>query len=100
MDVSNPYFISFYHDKRRQKRGGKYPIKLQVYQKGIKQKHFSIALDATVNDFKKAWLDQRGDRSVDQKLLRKKLLKFESRATEIAEQIEPFSIDEFELQYF
>ncbi|MGC6532407.1 MAG: tyrosine-type recombinase/integrase [Flavobacteriales bacterium] len=91
-------FVSLYHDTRRVKSNGKFPLKLRVYSNSPKtQKLFATPFEFTKEEFKNAWESPRTKK--EYRALRIKLQEYETRANRLAEQISPFTFEEFERQF-
>ena len=108
--MSSSIKVSVYHDTRRKKQNGKYPVKIQIYSKstdGRKQQRFvklSKALDnlgqtdLTTDEFEKSYLvkNPKGKYFQIGKIIREE----ELRARKIAEDLGSFSFKEFERLYY
>ena len=95
MQMKKQYQISYFLDTRRAKRNGLYPVKLRVYATFLKkQKLYPTIFEYSEKDFKETWLSKKPrDHVKDNRL---KLSKFEIKANNTAEKINPFSFDMFE----
>ncbi|MDG1276086.1 MAG: site-specific integrase [Algoriphagus sp.] len=92
-------FVSITLDKRRIKKNGKFPVKLQVFQpEPRKQKLYSTIFEFQEKEFQSIW-ETRKPRE-DHKQARKKLEALETKASKIAESLEPFSFEAFEEKFF
>lgn len=91
--------ISLYLDKRRAKKNGKYPVKLRVYDSfSRKQKQLGTKFDLDEISFFQAYESKRTKAAY--KDLKYGLTALENRAVEVANEINPFSFDEFEKRLF
>ena len=89
------YHISIYHDKRRKKSNGKYPVKLRVFTHiPRKQKLYTTIFEFDENEFKSIWETTKPRK--EYKPIRLKLQSIENRANEIAENLNPFDFETFE----
>jgi site-specific recombinase XerD len=92
-------FVSITLDRRRTKKNGKYPVKLQLFQAELKkQKLYSTIFDFTEKEFQSIW-ESRKPRE-EHKQTRKKLEVLESRALETIDSLEYFSFEAFEEKFF
>ncbi|MDX5337684.1 MAG: site-specific integrase [Cyclobacteriaceae bacterium] len=92
-------FISITLDRRRAKKNGKYPVKLQVFQpEPRKQKLYSTVFDFTEKEFQSIW-ESRKPRD-EHKQSRKKLEALESKANKVVESLDHFSFEAFEDRFF
>ena len=99
MISSAPVSISIFLDTRRKKSNGKYPVKLRVYNGSTrKQKLYSTSFDMTVEEFRATWQTEKPRKKYWD--LRRKLREMESRAIQIAQNLEPFEINLFEKRLF
>lgn len=84
-----------YHDTRRSKKNGKFPLKLRVFTLEPKmQKLYSTIFEFTKDEYSNIFESQK-PRS-ENKLIRQKVQALESKAESIAESIIPFDFDLFE----
>jgi len=91
--------ISIYFDNRRPLKSGKYPVKLKVYFKGKDtRKYYPLGYDMTEKEFKLVWesANPKGANAIMKDTLNAIL----ARAKEIAEKLEPFLLEKFELEMF
>jgi integrase/recombinase XerD len=92
-------FISIYHDTRRTKENGKYPVKLRVFiSNPRKQKFYPLNFEYTKEEFKSIYETERPRRANLEE--RTRLKHIESKANEVAMQISPFSFEQFERLFF
>ncbi len=88
--------ITIYHDKRREKKGGTYPVKIKVYD-GNERKYYPTGVDLTEADFLKV---MKGDRLTKElKKVKDKLDEKKAAATRIASKMEVFDIAVFDRKY-
>lgn len=93
------YAISIYLDTRRAKVNGKFPVKLRVYTSTPRrQKLIPTKYEFTEKEFDSVWNTVK-TRSEYQKAKRKLQVELD-RANDIAEGLNPFSLDAFEKQLF
>lgn len=89
------YFISITLDKRREKKNGKYPIKLRVFTpQPRKQKLYPTKFEFTEDEFKSIWLSKKPKN--EDKPNRTRLRTIEEKAQEIADKLEYFTFEAFE----
>ena len=93
--------FSLYLDKRRKKKNGTYPLKLQLYIPEPKtQKYYSTIFSFTEAEFEKYYLTTYKRIPREVKDVKVKLNAILLKAKETAKNIEPFSIDVFEKRLF
>ena len=98
------YIISIYHEKRRAKESGKFPVKLRVYNKqnSIKKvRYFSLGIDLTEKEFETIWTnpENKSLRGANNEM-RLKLQAFETRANDEAKEMTVFDFAKFETKFF
>lgn len=92
-------FVSITLDKRRLKKNGKFPVKLQVFQpQPRKQKLYSTVFDMTEKEFQSTWETRRPREEFRQ--TRKKLEAIETKATKTIDSLDSFSFESFEEKLF
>lgn len=92
-------FVSITLDKRRLKKSGKYPIKLQVFQpKPRKQKLYSTVFDMTEKEYQSIWESRRPRDEYQQ--TRRKLEALETKANKTIDSLDTFSFEAFEEKLF
>lgn len=92
-------FVSITLDKRRLKKNGKFPVKLQVFQpQPRKQKLYSTVFDMTEKEFQSIWETRRPREEFKQ--TRKKLEAIETKATKTIDSLDSFSFESFEEKLF
>jgi integrase/recombinase XerD len=90
--------ISIILDKRRAKKDGNYPVKLRVFCPNPRtQKLYATNIDLTDSDFEKVWHSNRP--RAEWKEVKRKLLKVEAKAVEVAGNITPFNFTDFEFKF-
>jgi len=96
--MSNEVFIKVVLDKRREKRNGKFPVKLRVYtgQPRI-QKLYPLDMEFPAEEFDKILQSKAGDALNAQRL---NLQLLEWTAKKIAKELDPFDFDRFEAKFF
>lgn len=95
MEIENNYFISIYLDKRVEKKGGKYPVKLRIFTSAPrKQKLYSTGYEFTENEFKSIWDNPKPRK--EHKDLKIELQAIEAKAHKIAKTIKFFNFEDFE----
>jgi site-specific recombinase XerD len=88
--------ITIYHDLRRQKTNGTYPVKIRVYD-GNERKYYPTGVDLTEEDFEKV---VKGDRlKADLKKAKDKLDEKKADATRIASKMDHFDINAFDRKF-
>lgn len=97
--VIKEYKISFYLDKRHQKKSGKYPVKLRVYSTKTQQrKLLPTKFEMTESEFSQTWVNSKTPAKYrDNKL---KLQAIENHANDIAESFHVFNLEEFEKKFY
>jgi integrase len=88
--------ISVVLDTRRKKENG-YPVKLRVYYKG-KAKLFSLGKDLSKQEFESSYNASKP--KTDLKLIRDELRAMETKANEIAKNLNPFNLIRFETLFY
>lgn len=96
--MNNEVFIKVVLDKRREKRNGKFPVKLRVYtgQPRI-QKLYPLELEFGGEEFDRIQQSKAGDPLNAQRL---NLQLVEWTAKKIAKELQPFDFDRFESKFF
>jgi site-specific recombinase XerD len=93
------YFISITLDKRREKKNGKYPVKLRVFTpQPRKQKLYPTKFEFTEEEFKSIWLTKKPKN--EDKPNRTRLRAIEEKAQDIADKLDYFSFEAFEEAMF
>jgi len=98
MNLNNFIQTSIFHDTRRLKNNGKYPVKLRVY---IKQKRktklFNTAVDLSIEEYNNIWVkaNHKKLRGKNRKL-HQTFIDILDKADEIIEQMDAFDFDTFE----
>lgn len=93
--MTDNFIISIYHDTRRPKKNGLFPVKLRVFStQAVKTKFYPTVLDLSPAEFKKSWGETapRGE----YRDVRLKLLAIENHANDVARGLKTFSFDNFE----
>jgi site-specific recombinase XerD len=92
-------FISIYHDTRRVKQNGKFPVKLRVFVKNPRRQIlYPIGYEYSKEEFYNVWEARRPKpEHVDTRLA---LQEVERIANNVARKINPFSFDKFEALFF
>lgn len=97
--MDNEYTISVYLDSRRAKTNGKFPVKLRVYtSRPRKQKLYPTVFEFTEKEFNAIWNTSKPRK--EHKPLRKKMQAIEAKATKVAENLNPFTFEQFEKKLF
>jgi site-specific recombinase XerD len=97
--------ISIYHDRRRSKSNGKYPVKLRVFSPyPRRQKLYNTGYELSDEDFQQIMnLKKRSGKKSAQyqewSEIKDDLTKIEMAAKEIVESIRPFSFEQFETHF-
>jgi site-specific recombinase XerD len=96
------YSISIVLDKRRIKSGGKYPVKLRVFNSVLKKdKRYLLDIDLTDKEFEDIWVNSENKNLRGKnKEIRLKLQAIENRANEEAKQMTVFDFVKFETKLF
>lgn len=91
-------FISIYLDTRRKKKSGLFPVRLRVFTKQPRvQKLFSTRLDMSEAEFAATWTHQpKSEYKAKNKLLRD----LQTKAEQIASELEPFTFERFEKKLY
>ncbi len=93
--MTSEFFISITLDKRREKKNGKYPVKLRVFTpQPRKQKLYPTKFEFTEEEFKSIWLSKKPKN--EDKPNRTRMRIIEEKAQEIADKLEYFSFEAFE----
>jgi len=93
--------FSLYLDKRREKKDGTFPLKLQLYIPEPKtQKYYSTVFNFTENEFEKYYLTSYKRIPKEVKEVKAKLNAILTKAQETANHIQPFTIEVFEKRLF
>ncbi len=94
------YSISIFHDTRRSKKSGLYPVKLRVYATTLKKvKLYPLSIDLSEKDFEKIWDRNTKVRGTNEEL-RIELSSIENRANDEAKKISFFNFEDFERKMF
>lgn len=97
--MTNEYFISITLDKRRVKKNGKYPVKLQVFTPDPrKQVYYPTIFDFSEKEFQSIWETEKPRN--EYKDDREKLNAILRRAKKKAEKLNYFTFEGFEDAYF
>lgn len=92
-------FISLYLDTRREKKNGKYPVKLRVFTPTPRrQKLYTTAFEFTIDDFQSIWETKKPRK--EHREIRFKLQVIENKAQEIASKLQRFTFERFEQLLF
>jgi integrase/recombinase XerD len=93
--MTNEYFISIFLDTRREKKNGKYPVKLRVFTPQPRiQKLYPTKFEFTETEFKSTWESQKP--RAEFKDARKELKALEVKADEVAKKLPRFTFEAFE----
>ena len=93
------FSISIYLDTRRKLQSGKFPVKLRVFTPTPrKQKLFAIGYEMTKDEFAKVWETTKPRN--EHKQARFDLQTIETEALKIAKELNPFTIESFEVEMF
>ena len=97
--MTNNYFISIYLDTRREKKNGKYPVKLRVFTPNPReQKLYPTKFEFTEDEFKSIWQTKKPRN--EHKKTRSLLRAIEENAEKAAGELKTFSFEEFEKLLF
>jgi len=97
--MDNSIHSSIYHDIRRLKKNGTYPVKLRLYDLNLKKtKMYTLGLAYTVEDFDRIWNTTRpkGTFKDDRRVLQE----IESRAMDIVRGMNFLDLKTFENKFF
>jgi integrase len=83
-------------DKRRSKKDGLYPVKIRVTLNRV-QKYYPIGMDISDSDFERI---QNSSVRKELRILKSKIIKWESKANTVLDSLSPFSFEEFKLKLF
>jgi integrase/recombinase XerD len=83
-------------DKRRPKKDGLYPVKIRVTLNRI-QKYYPIGIDLIESDFERI---QNSSVRKELRVIKNKIIKWESKANNVLESLSPFSFEEFKLKLY
>jgi len=88
-------FITLYLDTRRTKANGKYPVKLRVFTpEPRKQKLYPTIYDFTEKEFQNVWITTKPNK--ENREIKEKLQAIEKMAIDKADNLVPFSFEEFD----
>ena len=89
------YTLHIWHDTRRAKKNGKFPVKLQVYSslEGL-QKNYRTPFDLSKDDFDRSWVRSNPKGSYFD--VNQALQAIIQKAQEAASKVSPFTIQEFD----
>ncbi|MEI2695531.1 MAG: site-specific integrase [Saprospiraceae bacterium] len=88
-------FITLYLDTRRTKANGRHPVKLRVFTpEPRKQKLYPTIYDFTEKEFQNVWLTTKPTK--ENREIKEKLQALEKMAIEKAENLVPFTFEEFD----
>jgi site-specific recombinase XerD len=97
--MDQTYSISIYLDTRRAKSSGKFPVKLRVYTSTPRvQKMYPTIFEFSEKEFDSIW-NTRKPRT-EYKSIRKKIQAVETKASDVAEKLKPFTFEQFERQLY
>lgn len=83
-------------DKRRSKKDGLYPVKIRVTLNRI-QKYYPMGIDLVESDFERI---QNSSVRKELRVIKNKIIKWESKANTTLESLSPFSFEEFRLNLY
>lgn len=97
--MESTYFISLVLDTRRALKNGKYPVKLRVYTpQPKKQKLYSTVFEYSIKDFQSIWETVKPRN--EHKEAKREMQAVESKATETAKELKPFTFEQFEKKLY
>lgn len=97
--MDSDYAISIYLDTRRAKSNGKFPVKLRVYTPHPRvQKLYFTQFEFTTDEFGSIWNTSKPRN--EHKPIRKQMQAIEVRATKVAENLKPFTFEQFEKKLY
>jgi len=93
--------LSIYHDTRRKKESGLYPVKIRVFSKSHKKetKFYATGIDLSKDDFKASYVAEK-PKAEKHRQAKIKLNSLLVKAINIAEELNPFDFERFEKQMF
>lgn len=90
--------ISFFLDKRRATKSGKYPLKLRVYSIIEKKTTlYSIGKEYSIDEFDKLLLHKTPKNLIEQKIAINAII---AKAHEVAQKLTPFRFEDFKRDFF
>lgn len=84
-----------YHDRRRAKKDGSYPVKLRITFDS-EQRYYSLGLSLTEDEWDKAHQENPRKDNLDHKIF---ISKVEDKAKKILENLDPFTFEVFEKKF-
>jgi integrase/recombinase XerD len=91
--------VSVYLDKRREKKNGKFPLKIMVYNPIAKSnKRYNTIFDLTEKEFESIWISSKPRN--EYKDIRRKIQTLEDLANDIVSGLNPFTFEEFEKRFY
>jgi site-specific recombinase XerD len=97
--------ISLYHDTRRSKKSGKFPVRLRLFNSDSKRStFFPLKYDFSIEEYKKIWevLPPGKRSSAQDKLNEERRLELSdvlTRARDIVKDIDPFTFEKFRAKF-
>ena len=90
--------VSLYHDRRKKKNNGTYPVRIRVYETSTKKvRLYTTNFDLTEKDFSRIFFPQAGQKlRREEKEIQSDLLAIESEYKERAEGLDFFNFDAFQ----
>jgi len=83
-------------DKRRPKKEGLYPVKIRVTLNRV-QKYYPIGMNLIESDFERI---QNSSVRKELRVLKSKIIEWESKATDVMNSLSPFSFEEFKFRIY
>jgi integrase len=90
--------VTVYHDTRREKSGGVYPVKLKVHY-NYTDKRYALGIDLNKEDFRLSYLTQK-PKLQKHREAREEILALELKAKKIIRELDPFDYARFEKMFF
>jgi len=89
--------VSIYHDTRKAKISGLFPVKLRVYYREDKRL-YPTDIDLSVSDFERSYSAQKPQK--EYKTIKFNLVELEKKANDIVDELKVFTFDSFEKRMF
>ncbi len=89
--------VTLWQDKRRKKKDGTFPVKMQVFN-STKRKHYSTGISLSKNDFEKAWNGKKPRGKL--KEVREQLEEITDKAEDVISRLDEFTFPAFESELF
>jgi integrase/recombinase XerD len=95
--------VSIYHDTRRPKKNGLYPVKVRVHYNNSYRLYLTSTdttkfIELSKKDFQQSYLSQKP--RIEYKELKLKITEYEIKANDVIEELPNFSFEAFEKKYY